>query len=65
MGQNEVARMLKFPMPENEAWRIIRQVSESDEGGVRFTHHAKTRMQEREVSTVQVIIVITVISDSN
>ena len=58
MENKKTAKVLSFPMPEKAAWEIIRRTVELDEGGVRFTYHAKTRMQERGVSSIQVINVM-------
>ena len=57
-GRKDGGRVLKLPPREDQAWQIIRQIANRDDGGVFLTQHAKERMLQRHVSRVQIIHVL-------
>lgn len=52
------AKIHAFPLSKKAAWEIIRRLSSEDQGAVKFTQHAKTRMVERQISIMQVLNVM-------
>ncbi|PWI34827.1 hypothetical protein DI392_00665 [Vibrio albus] len=58
MSKSEPLTIAEFPLTAKSAKRILRDLAENHTGRVKFSKHARERLEERDITIQQVLCVL-------